>query len=525
MPTIQLRFPGGRYHATPWGHHVNEGLVEWPPSPWRLLRALLATGHTRLGWRDVPTVGVSLLEKLAEALPRYRLPTASTGHSRHYMPAPVKTTLVFDTWAHVGDGVLTITWPIELTASEHDLLGRLVGELGYLGRSESWVVGKLRDDERDQRGSESYADLGEESPGPGWEQVALLAPEPPTTYSRWREARLQERMSAAVQAPSRGKKLTRKALEKEQARIAAPFPSDLLGCLGVDTAWLQSHGWSQPPGSRRVLYWRRTDALEVGIQAPRTVSKAPSVSCVLFAMATASRGTSALPPVVRTFPQARLLHRALASSCDALQASSQATRSLLGTVDRRRQDTNHQHAHVLPLDLDGDGRLEHILVWAPAGFDADAQRVLRGVRKTYMKGGAGELQVTVVGLGALSDLAPLEGALAPIRRTTGAGTTWESATPFLPPRFLKPRGKNTLLGQLEAELETRGLRAREVTVLDREAHLARRFRHFVVHDDRTRPPSEFGFAVKVVLESPHSGPLCLGFGSHYGLGRFELVDA
>ena len=28
MPTLRLQFPGGRYHATPWGHHVNEGLVE-----------------------------------------------------------------------------------------------------------------------------------------------------------------------------------------------------------------------------------------------------------------------------------------------------------------------------------------------------------------------------------------------------------------------------------------------------------------------------------------------------------------
>ena len=43
MIAISLRFLTGRFHATPWGHHVNEGVVEWPPSPWRLLRALVAT--------------------------------------------------------------------------------------------------------------------------------------------------------------------------------------------------------------------------------------------------------------------------------------------------------------------------------------------------------------------------------------------------------------------------------------------------------------------------------------------------
>jgi len=39
---ISFKFPAGRYHATPWGRHVNEGAVEWPPSPWRILRALEA---------------------------------------------------------------------------------------------------------------------------------------------------------------------------------------------------------------------------------------------------------------------------------------------------------------------------------------------------------------------------------------------------------------------------------------------------------------------------------------------------
>jgi CRISPR-associated protein Csb2 len=31
MPVIDLYFPASRLHATPWGRHVNEGAVEWPP--------------------------------------------------------------------------------------------------------------------------------------------------------------------------------------------------------------------------------------------------------------------------------------------------------------------------------------------------------------------------------------------------------------------------------------------------------------------------------------------------------------
>ena len=50
--TLAIRFPLGRYHATPWDRSVNEGATEWPPSPWRLLRALVATWYTR--WPDLP---------------------------------------------------------------------------------------------------------------------------------------------------------------------------------------------------------------------------------------------------------------------------------------------------------------------------------------------------------------------------------------------------------------------------------------------------------------------------------------
>ena len=78
MPILTFTFPGRRFHATPWGSHVNEGQVEWPPSPWRLCRALLATGLTKLGWREdqIPPVATELLESLSGVLPEYQLDPA-----------------------------------------------------------------------------------------------------------------------------------------------------------------------------------------------------------------------------------------------------------------------------------------------------------------------------------------------------------------------------------------------------------------------------------------------------------------
>ena len=118
MPLIELRFPAGRFHATPWGRHVNEGAVEWPPSPWRMLRALIATWHLKTTREEAPEqVMRTLLENLAEHPAAYQLPTASLGHTRHYMPIiegrKQKTTKVFDTFIHV-EGVLRVKWETTL---------------------------------------------------------------------------------------------------------------------------------------------------------------------------------------------------------------------------------------------------------------------------------------------------------------------------------------------------------------------------------------------------------------------------
>ena len=100
MIALRLRFLTGRYHATPWGRHVNEAAVAWPPEPSRILRALIAC-HYRKADVDVFSEDdlADLIDVLAEELPIYRLPEAVHAHTRHYMPSPIKTTLVFDAFA------------------------------------------------------------------------------------------------------------------------------------------------------------------------------------------------------------------------------------------------------------------------------------------------------------------------------------------------------------------------------------------------------------------------------------------
>src|SRR5690606_37244612 len=152
----------------------------------------------------------------------------------------------------------------------------------------------------------------------------------------------------------RGKKKPR---PKDRQRLEAPYPKDLLACLPVETADLQRHGWSQPPGSRRVLYTRPAQAVEtrpaVSVGSRR---RGRPVEAALLALASDTRRGNVLPTFTRCLPRAELLHQSLISllgerapECVAWTGRDPRTGQPLGG--------RHDHAHYLPLYLDEDGRL------------------------------------------------------------------------------------------------------------------------------------------------------------------------
>jgi CRISPR-associated protein Csb2 len=518
MPTVSIRFTGGHYHATPWGSHANEGAVEWPPSPWRLLRALISTGYTKLPeWQEgqMPEVAKVLLCKLASVLPSYRLPSAIGTHSRHYMPTSVKPTLVLDASAVCSpDATLIVRWEVSLTDAELALLADLVGKVSYLGRAEAWTHCELLRDEPAVGTDWVRPCAASEHPGRGWEQVAVIAPVSAESYAQWRESEVAQVLESCP-LPE-GKKPPAKLLKDRKKRLE-PYPEDLLACLQVETGWLQKQGWSQPPGSQRVLYWRKSDAIAVSEPATATRSKRASVPFVLLALAASSKSRSVLPLRERTLPQADLLHQTLVSSLNRLNMADAC--ELCGCDDDRVPLKGHRHAHLLPLTLlKDDNHLDHILVWAPGGLGDAAQTVLRSIRRTYMKGGIGELSVRFAGCGMKDDMLQLT-ALGPI---IGTASRWQSVTPLVLPRFRKKNGKNSPEGQLLAELEERGfptpvsiewLKDESVTM-----------RHYVrVRRNRQTPPENYGYALRLTFHTPISGPLCLGYASHFGLGLFAAV--
>lgn len=166
VTTIRIEFLSGRYHARPWGVAPEAQRVEWPPSPWRIARALVDVAYRHgledgLGelvrdlvsrpWRfTLPPAGE--LTVCSYQLPT-RLPVPKAGTrfvQREAAKRPghtdqsARTQLVRDTQVVLGAGDRTAWVHLPPLRSESlVLLGELVARLGRLGRAETWIRAAL----------------------------------------------------------------------------------------------------------------------------------------------------------------------------------------------------------------------------------------------------------------------------------------------------------------------------------------------------------------------------------------------
>ena len=129
---IALSFPGGRYHATGWGRHVNEAAPDWPPAPWRLLRAFAAVWKRTLAGDALVNEHLpSALAKLT-APPVYKLPPATLAHTRSYLTQKIKgesPDLVFD-------GFIALTPDVEVGAVR-------VGQIQIAFQGDAQIVARI----------------------------------------------------------------------------------------------------------------------------------------------------------------------------------------------------------------------------------------------------------------------------------------------------------------------------------------------------------------------------------------------
>ena len=528
MIRLAFRFTSGRYHATPWGRHVNEGAIEWPPSPWRISRALLAQGYTRLGWSEIPEVARRLFESLSTTAPVYRFTKASTGHTRHYVPLKDKSAKIIDAFAWLGrdEESLFVEYDVQMSAEESALLGQLVEGLPYLGRAESTVAGRLMDEGEALESRALLTCRASESSVVRHERVPLLAPVDPAVYEAWRAGEV-ERDTERMITGSGGAKLNRKQLQT----LAELYPPSLTDALGVSTKTLQELGWSQPPGSKWLSYWIPEDALRTTpVDAAVRASERKDIKVAVLSLSSDSKGGNLLPPMEDSLRRMEALHDALVRKSDRGDGPSPVFTAKLPNGEKLR---GHRHAMLIPVSQGKRDRIHRVIVASKMGFDAAAWHALHSVEATYAKD-LPKLFVSLVGTGAPGDFAGIA--------QLGTSMVWESATAFVAPRHLKAKGKNSLFGQVLAELQERLLPepvAVEVedaegvyrAVTERTALTSirfaprwRRFRRERRDTSKGGPPANVGFGMRIRFPKPITGPLAIGYGCHYGLGSFVAVD-
>jgi len=514
---LEQRFPLGRFHATPWRANPFDDQGEWPPSPWRLARAVIARWYQwsrESGEADEGDLDC-LLRALASSSFSYFLPPSARPGAvlRQYQPTgfgwqPASRTktvkgkkvqipgmkahgrsLVQDNcWALPCDE--PVLWFIEgdaWTPGLAALLDRCIERVTWFGRADSFSTMR------------SVSDADGRAPN----------------------CELHERGAAGI------------------VPVLCPLPTatrEDLERVTDDPAVVQS---SVPPGAA----WRFAEVPPIVPLRGRPMRHGSSarVAAVQFAL------SFAVAPEPRAFCRltARLRDRTVTFLVESIEGrrlpwsrAARATRERLTLFIGKDADGNpikgRRHARFA-VWLD-DGVPSRLVAWrAPDPYGADevtgfddfeVAALLRAASKPVTWTNAGSREPAwSVSLIPLPPETPLPGGLG-----TDAAHTWRSVTPFVPSRHRLRRGNERsdedVASQVRRELGLRGWPVEGLSVEQvgppcwTAVHVPPSDRH-----RRAFIGDRMGFELMLRFATPVRGPICIGHSATFGLGLFAPLEA
>jgi CRISPR-associated protein Csb2 len=467
---ISIRFLTGRAHLHPWQSHHSDGRAEWPPSQWRLLRAFVAVagrGLTSLPQSDdiqprhqgppapgaitdasddeIPLSRLAGLLGALSAIPSIWLPRTSGGHTRQYFPIHeagiVKNTgsAVFDTFATVAKNQpLFFHWPeVSLDPQQQFDLKLILGRMTYFGRAESWSQ------------AQAYMTAPEQidgvvTAGPAqthWRCVCIEDQGKPDG-KEYRDYLLERRLAPVENVKAEAVDLLprtktsdgkdRKAEAKTYQTILLSESPDtlLLRCLLRESGHDIKDGLERPIGARWIHYAVPRAVYDVARPKPQVQPRRQeSVNLVRYALNTATVNRPVLPAVTDTLLVADRFRSAV------MALLGDPSRSISGHEADGTPCEANQHAFWWPLDEDDDGFIDHVMVWAPGGFNFAEVNALRRLTRLRQRGGRPDLLVTPIFVGQDSAYRPWLPD-SPGNGSDGLTTTFISATPYFCPIHL-----------------------------------------------------------------------------------------
>lgn len=502
---LRQDFPLGRFHATPWKvNPFDDPHGEWPPSPWRLVRAVVARWYQWQREAD-PEPPSSEREALVDALCTstyaFHLPAhAHKGRAlRQYLPvefgwdppgdAPARIrhyrrSLAQDNYFCMPRGDEgAIWWFLDGDAWTDELLrvlDRCLERVSYFGRAESFtrirrVTGPAPPPSctlADRRGRDA---------------VPVLVPSP--------EAKLEDIERVTDDPEVINRTVPPGAVMRYAVRPPRPRVREQRNApaLRRDCRLLQfAVGWNVTPEQRAVV--RLTDRFRGRV----------------------------LKELVRIKTGDRDMRWGRAS------AEVRAAVAEMAGKDAQGKPLSGPHRHAEFLVWCEDHMVTRLLVWrAGRPFDEDEQTaILR----------AAEQELSWASLGSDVDawmvrLIPLDRAVPPPPGFNGeAQRFWESVTPYVPPRHHlrhgRERASESVPAQIRRELALRGVPGAGEVEVELDAEPAWVAVHVPRRQARTRvfAGDKLGYRLRLVFPSPVNGPIRLGHSSSFGLGLFRPVE-
>jgi len=524
MVTIQIEFLAGRYHATPWDSQVNEGMVEWPPSPWRIMRTLIATWYGKCTDEVDETVIRSLIQKMASVLPEFYLPSSTSSHVRHFMPGyrDKDRDRVLDAFM-CPLGPAYVHWPINgMSEDEAGALALLTSRTNFLGRSESWVEMKVIEGKGPEPNVRPSPIIKERD-----EAVRLLIPVADSDYLAWKNGEVDKEIEAIRQVRTgKGKgSLTTKAEEKERKKLSESYPENIWNSLQMDTSEMRSKGWNIPPGSAWVQYSRIKGAMS-WTPPPRTsLTRADRPLLAKFGVQ-----SSVAPSLTKAVSLAERVH-------DALVSLSGASPVFTGCDEQGKPLKGHRHASIYCRSAKAGGskrgEITEVFVYCPDGFDIRERAALESLSKVWGYGGY-DVALRLHGMGSPEEI-DFQGD------TFSEGKIWSSYTPFVATRHAKAtrtgipkRDENGLqkgtpehdlirLLMLEGFPRPTSVTRLTSAVVSGRPVLWQEFTRDRRHGDGLKG-EDTGTGFRVEFPVPVRGPVAVGYGCHFGLGLFLPSD-
>lgn len=537
MLTIKLTFPWGRYYAHPWG--INPGRLreaEWPPSPWRLLRALASAWFRANPGREPNDEFKQLIESLSSNCPEIGVGKVSFSQTVHWQPnyGTRSNKARHENYFASVDGPVLFHWrELELTKIQLGLLCILLNEITYFGRAESLCHAVV-----EENGTETSDNIG-------WCRPHLV---------------------------KNGNTLARK-ISAAYRNVFCPNPSDFLFTdLWSLRTEVPSDSSTAPPHLVDQLLNQdmRTDgAILVSYRMPDGWPEKWVVRTPRAAKKATTRVLSEGPKVAHylcfslqcrvpllpkfTVPLSERFRKAASSSLRKVYGKAASSFAIFGHADDRPKDLEgeHQHAFYLPMGHEEaqDDFLSDLHIWCPVGFtQAEIEIFLRIQRLNW---GSGKYPVRPV-LTAISHDSPTN---APFATGNTTARLWRSISPFVPPRHfyrgsrskMKLRPKDTPELQLIKCLKDTGItmpgeirrivppgqnsadgqtRWQIVRVPECEGSDGKEGIRIPVHcNDKNigtgRKERRVGFFFEIEFDHPVALPMpSLGHSSHFGLGLF-----